>query len=140
MATSDMRRRCQHINICIDTRDDVYHSVWCLLGVPHFARLSTLPGAAPAVLASSPGKGSDFRFFVKISKRLFVRIDYVGTYQSRSMYTRNSGVAGRSLSVKFEGQWFDSRMALFLCANFTFFVGARYIGTSVKICTSKYDD
>ena len=46
--------------------------------------LSTLLGAASTVLASSPGNGFCSCFFVKISKRIFVR---TGTYQSRS--TRN---------------------------------------------------
>ena len=45
-------------------RDEVHHSVWCLLGVPRIARLfSTLPGAALAVFAPSLGNGFCFRFF-----------------------------------------------------------------------------
>ena len=56
-------------SIIQEARDEVHHSVWCLLDVPHHARLSRLcPGATPAVLASSrPCEGCCFRFFVKIS-------------------------------------------------------------------------
>ena len=74
--------------------------------------LSTLPGRPPPCSRRLPATGSVFVFFVKISKRLFVRIY---TYQSRSTYVhkKHSGVAGRSLSVKFEGQWIEFRMVLF---------------------------
>ena len=48
-----------------------------MLDVPHFARLSTPSEAASAILASSPGNGVCFRFFVKISKRIFVGIDLI---------------------------------------------------------------
>ena len=105
-----------------------------------FSSLSTLPGAASAVLASSPGNGFGFRFFVKISKLLlFVRI---GTYQSRCMYTvyvykKHSGVAGRSQSVQSEGQWFESRMALFLCVPMSLLFCWRVFCYQ---CKNMYDD
>ena len=108
--------------------------MWCLLDVLTLL-VSTLPGAATAMLSSCPGDGFCFRFLVEISKHLFVRI---GTCQSRSIYTKHicSGVAGRSLSAESEGQWFKFRMALFLCLPIShFFVGAMYFVTNVKICT-----
>ena len=71
-------------------QDEVHHSVCCLLVMPYLcSSLLTMPGAASAVLASSPGHRCCFPFSVKIfadPKRLFVCIS---TYQSGSTYRRH---------------------------------------------------
>jgi len=80
-----------------------YRTIWCMWCIINkymspfgvvFARraspcssLPTLPGAASAVLVSSPGGGRCFRFWSFFPKHIFVRID---TYPSGSMYTRNT--------------------------------------------------
>ena len=57
-------------------RDEVHHSVWCLLDVPHLARLSRLcrdwPRPCSRRLAAG---GALFFFLVKIPNCQFVRID-----------------------------------------------------------------
>ena len=61
----------------------------------------------------------------------------MGTYQlCFYVYYQHSGVAGRSLSVQYEGQWFESRMTLYICVcQFHFLlVGAMYC-YECKICT-----
>ena len=97
--------------------------------------LSTLPGSASAVLASSPCGGCCFRFCVKIFKLSIRTFSYIPI--TAYVYKKPSGVEGRSESVQCESRWFEPRMALFFVvrANFTFFVGAVHLVTSVKICT-----
>ena len=67
---------------------------------------------------------------------------FVRTYRyivstSVYVYKKHSGVAGRSLSVQPEGQWFESRMALFVCVPISlyFLDGAKCSVTNVKMCT-----
>ena len=98
---------------------------------------STLPGTASAVLASPPGNGFCFRFFVKIFKRLFVRIR---PYQSRSINTRN--IVGQqedlcqwNLRVSDFYLW---RHFFFVCW-FHFFFWRHVFITSVKVGTMKIE-
>ena len=58
------------------------------------------------MLASSPGGGRFFRFFVKHALRHFARID---PYHSLVLcIQKNSGVAGRPLSISPRRPWFES--------------------------------
>ena len=127
------------------SRDEVHHSVWCWLDVPHLARVSRLCRGRPRPCSRClPATGSVFvflskcpsvyfRFFVKMSKRLFLRL--LGTSYipiTVYVYKKHIGVAGRLQSVQPEGQWFESRMALFFCVpKFHFFLLAPCILWSV---------
>ena len=96
--------------------------------------LPTLPGAASAVLASSPGDGCFFHF--SLVKYLFRLQASIHTYRyvpiSVYLYKRFSGVAGRSLSLRPRRPWSESRMSVlsFVCAIFIF-----VLFQCVKICT-----
>ena len=57
-------------------RDEVHQWVWCLLDVPHLARLSHLWRGRPRPCSRRlPAAGALFVFLVKISNCIFVRID-----------------------------------------------------------------
>ena len=56
-------------------RDEVHHSVWCLLDVPHLARLSRLYRGRPRPCSRRlPAAGVIFVFLVEIPNCIFVKI------------------------------------------------------------------
>ena len=96
---------------------------------------STLPGTASAVLASPPGNGFCFRFFVKIFKRLFVRIR---PYQSRSINTRN--IVGQQEDLC---QWNLRVSDFYLWRHFFFVCWFHFFFLAPCIyhqCKSRYDE
>ena len=120
-------------------RDEVHHSAWCSLDAPHLVRLLWICRGRPRPCSRRrlPAVGSVFVFSTKLSKRLSVRI---GTYQSRSTCTRNTGASRqvtvreiRGSVVRISGRF----LKLFLCANFTLFWGCHVFCYQ---CKGMYDD
>ena len=97
--------------------------------------LSTLPGSASAVLASSPCGGCCFRFCVKIFKLSIRTFSYIPI--TAYVYKKPSGVEGRSESVQCESRWFEPPMVLLSVSILLFLVGVMYFVTVLK---KMYDD
>ena len=113
--------------------------MWCLLDVPHLARLSRLCREQPRPCSRRlPGTGAVFVFFVPISQAYIRTYTLVGTYQSRPNKVPGvkveSAPAGRPLAVKAKCRWSDSgrRLFLFVFCHFHFFVGAMCFVTSLE--------
>ena len=59
-------------------RDEVHHSVWCLLDVPHLARLSRLCRGRPRPCSCRfPARGAVLVFLVKIHQRSIRTYRYI---------------------------------------------------------------
>ena len=91
-------------------RDEVHHSVWCLLNVPHHARLSRLCRRRPRPCSRRlPVKGAVFFFSSNFLTCVFVRI---GRYQNLNNFTYGNGwFKSRLHSIRKRSREFKSRRA-----------------------------
>ena len=84
----------------------------------------TLPGAASAVVASSPGDGCCFRFLVKYLKSAYSYVEvHTNLGQCIQDIEWGSGYS-RSPPLLAQGRWFESRMIFFffVCRFYVFVV------------------
>ena len=97
--------------------------------------LPTLLGATSAVLASSPVDGYCFHFVVKMSQASILTYRYISVLIWFYVFKKYSGLAGRSLSMRDYGRWFESQMAVYLCVPFSLFRWRHVFCYQNKICT-----
>ena len=128
------RRGFEPVNALLVAGDEVHHSVWCLLDVPHLASLFRLCRGRPRPCSRRlPARGAVFVFWSKYTNFVFVRLlvdTYRYLYQSDIFYVGKRRVVKIFSSVhsrRARGRGFDSRSALFLLVGVPFVVSCLFV-------------